>query len=217
MNAPQHQFQNHGSAMASVAPSKGADLFNRTTNFLRGLTGQFFAFGMLFIMAEYALPEHLKPSTRIGFFHGSIESNDIAAKQSATVEYQRQLAEAQAKAQANAAIEIEVNRQQQQSVADSLTAQSTMANGADIACVAGTLIPFTGDWRGFGDLLRAGCGVSTQIRGNITNEQARAGRDGTAIQPRTVTGAPPAPAPLKPPAALATSATPRLRIAPLQP
>jgi hypothetical protein len=128
----------------------------------------------------------------IGIFLGNIEKAEIGAKQEASTEYANRMAEAQAKAQANAQIEAEVARQQQETIRESLSGQSSMAVISDWACAIGSLIPSNAadDWRIFGSALRSGCGASARIRDTMVQEQARAGRNGTAIEPREVAGGP---------------------------
>jgi hypothetical protein len=165
--------------------------------------------GVLIFGAENLFMPEYRPSHMIGIFLGNIEKAEIGAKQEASTEYANRMTEAQAKAQANAQIEAEIARQQQEAVRESLSGQSTMAVISDWACAIGSLIPpnAADDWRTFGGALRSRCGASARIRDTMVQEQARAGRNGTAIEPREV-----APAPVhRDPDTDTQAATPRFR------
>jgi hypothetical protein len=225
MNAPQPQFQTHGSAMASVAPSQGGALFTRAQNFLSGLTGKAFTFAVVLIAAEYVLPEPYKPSTRIGFFHGSIEANDTDAKRIAVVETLRRQTETQTVPQ----MELDAFQRQQQIVAQSLETQAAIANFTDLLCAVGSAIPAETVPRDYRDTVgaalnlgRSACGVSDGIRENMVDQMKSAGQRGSTLfkRPNAEPDKTPA-APAKPPAANEPArqqpTAPRLRIAPLQP
>lgn len=223
MNAP--QFQNHGSAMASVAPSQGGALFTRAQNFLSGLSGRVVTFAMLIIVAEYALPEAYKPSTRIGWFHGSIEANDTDAKRIAIVETLRRQTETQTVPQ----MELDAFQRQQQIVAQSLETQAAIANFTDFACAVSSAIPAESVPRDYRDTVgaalnlgRSACGVSDGIRENMVDQMKTAGQRGSTLfkRPNAEPAKTPA-APVKPPAAKEPArqqaTAPRLRIDPPQP
>lgn len=154
----------------------------RVFSYARNLAASTMVLAAGMFVAEKILAPEYKPSYLMGHFAGSVEQADIEAKQAAAVAFARQQAEAQAQAQARAQIEAEVSRQQQQMMADSLAAQSFIANGADIACLAFNLL---GD--GQTDT-RALCAYGDQVRRTMVESQARAGRDGASVQPRTDDG-----------------------------
>jgi len=160
--------------------------FARFVGLARGFAGNTLLLGVLVLGAEKMLPPGHKPSDSMGAFLGNIEQAETIAKQQAAISMAAQMAEVQARANARAAMEIEINRQQQQSVADSLAAQSTMANLADLGCVLGQFIPrdASDGWQAAGAAGRSGCGASARIRQNMVQEQARAGRQGGSIQAR---------------------------------
>jgi len=157
--------------------------------YARGFAINSIVLGLFVFAAEIVFAPEYKPSHLMGGYVGSVEKAEIGAKQAASVEFTRRQAEAQAQAQANAAIETETARQQQDAVRDSLNVESSIANFTDLGCILGSLIPndASGDWQTVGPALRSACGVSTGIRDHMVEEQARAARHGTAIEPRQVT------------------------------
>jgi hypothetical protein len=156
--------------------------------YARGFALNSIILGLFVFAAELLFAPEYKPSHLMGGYVGSVEKAEIGVKQAASVEFTRRQAEAQAQAQANAAIETETARQQQDAVRDSLNVESSIANFTDLGCFLGILIPrdAPGNWQTVGPALRSACGVSAGIRDHMVQEQARATRRGTAIQPREV-------------------------------
>ena len=124
----------------------------------------------------------------MGHFAGNTESAEIEAKQPASVEFMRLQAEANAYAQARAQMEAEAFRKQQEKLGETQNVESTLAQLGDLACLVGQLIPSDArdaDTRSWGQGLRTTCGFGDQMRDTMTQQLARAGRNGSAIIPRT--------------------------------
>ena len=174
----------------------------RALAFARGLSGKTVALTAIVVIAQGAMPQGSKPSDIIGAFHGRTESAEMAAKQPQAVAYEQQMAAARAIPPANAQIEANVAQTQQQVVAGSLGTQQTLASLSDLACIVGLGLSQVDDpdTRDAGRSLSAGCAMGDAIRRNMTDELARAGRDGSAVIQRDVPGVTAPVAPLTVPA-----------------
>lgn len=171
------------------APAIGSPVLSRVVGVFRGFTGLAGMVTVVVLAAEAVLPASYTPSMLIGGFHGRIEAADAEAKGEAVAAFTRRNAEAASQPPAFAGMENDAFRQQQQILAGALQAQSSVANGADVACVAGQLIP-RGD-RDFGwlsDLLRGACGVGDQVRQNMVDTLRRGGQDGSVLMQRPRAG-----------------------------
>ena len=144
--------------------------------------------GLLVVVGDKILAPEYKPSVLIGGFAGNTESAETRAKQSAAIEFMRLQAEANAYAQARAQMEAEAFRKQQEKLGETQNVESTLAQLGDLACLVGQLIPSDArdaETRGWGQGLRTTCGFGDQMRDTMTQQLARAGRNGSAIIPRT--------------------------------
>jgi hypothetical protein len=159
----------------------------RAMTFARVLSAKAGLVALVVIAAELAMPPEFKPSFMLGKFHGSIDAAEILAKQEEQVEFERRLAETRAIAAANAQIEQQLAAQQQQAIAESLQAQSAIANLADSGCVMGTVLNglFGEDEsiRKWGNALQSACGVGDQVRAGIAGSLAGAIRDNSGVVP----------------------------------
>lgn len=136
------------------------------------LAGTGLVVGLLLIVGEKVLSPEFKPSTLIGTFGGKIETAEIAAKQPASVEIARRLAEAQATMQANAQKKAEI-------VGGSESVKSFAAQLADFGCMVGQFIPANApnpDTRSAGETLRSVCAVSAKIRNDMAHDLDEAGQ-----------------------------------------
>src|ERR1700674_5586920 len=68
----------------------------RAIAFVRGLSGKAVALAFGVFVLQAVMPEGRRPSDAIGGFHGATESAEIKAKQKATTEYERSMADAKA-------------------------------------------------------------------------------------------------------------------------
>lgn len=158
----------------------------RALAFARGLSGTTVILTALVLIAQGAMPPGSKPSDIIGAFHGRTEAAEIAAKQAATVEYEKKLAEARANPPAAAQIETQTAQTQQQVMAGSLATQQEAANLADGACIAGNVLSLFGpDAKDVANALQQGCGAGDAIRRNMNQQLAGAARNGSAVIQRT--------------------------------
>jgi hypothetical protein len=98
------------------------------------------ALGGILYFGDATLPEHLRPSTLLGAFHGRVETSEIKAKQETAIQFERERADAQARAQAEWQMEVEAFRQQQAVTAQSLQTMATAAQIADAACLGSPLV-----------------------------------------------------------------------------
>jgi hypothetical protein len=167
----------------------------RAIAFARGMSGKAVVLAVVVFGLQAVMPPGSKPSDLIGSFHGSTESAEVKAKQEATTEYERRMAEAKAAPPANWQMEAEAFRQQQEAIAKSLETRQTAAQIADAACLGAPLATlFMGNTRDARDLqntLQGACAEAARIRAEMTAIQAKAARDGSAIMQRYRPGASP--------------------------
>jgi hypothetical protein len=174
--------------------SKPAGGVARAIAFARGMSGKAVLLaGGVFILQAF-MPHGSKPSDLIGSFHGATESAEITAKQPATVEYERKLADAKTAPTVNWQMEAEVFRQQQEAIAKSLETRQAAAQIADAACLGAPLVTmFMGDTRQAREIqatMQAACAEAARIRAEITQIQAKAAQQGSAIMQRYRAGSP---------------------------
>lgn len=162
----------------------------RFLSFVRAVTVQSVALGVIFAAAQYFAPEHLKPSTLIGDFNGRIDTAEIDAKIAAAVRLAREQAEAQAVPPAIAEMETEAFRVQQGRLSHSLEGQSTTANLLDYACIAGVIAQSFESWKDVGSGLTQTCGMSDKIRRNMVDILVEGGQTGDTVIRRTTQPAP---------------------------
>lgn len=187
MNTPEHRPD--WKAFPSPPPAINSPTLSRVIGLVRGFTGLAGVMSLAVLTAEATVPSSYKPSTLIGGFHGRIEAADAAAKVGPVTALTRQNAEAAAQPPAFAGMETEAFRQQQQVLADSLASQNAIANGADVACVAGKFIsPNDRDWGWLGAMLSQTCGVGDQVREGMMNTLKRGGQDNSVLIQRPRAG-----------------------------
>lgn len=173
----------------SAPPAIHSQTLSRVVGLVRGFTGLAGVMSIVVLTGEATLPAPYKPSTLIGSFHGRIEAADAAAKVGPVTFLTRQNAEAAAQPPAFASMESSAFQQQQQVLADSMQSQSTIANGADVACIAGQLIPRDNrDWGWLGQMLSQGCGRGDQLRQGMLNTLKRGAQDNSVLIQRPRAG-----------------------------
>jgi hypothetical protein len=149
--------------------------------------------GGILYFGDATLPDHLKPSTLLGGFHGRVETAEINAKQEKAIQFEREKADAQARAQAEWQMEVEAFRQQQAVTAQSLETMATAAQIADAACIGSPLVTmFMGNTRDARDLqatLQGACAEAARIRREMTRIQVEAAQQGSALMQRRPPGA----------------------------
>jgi hypothetical protein len=167
----------------------------RALNFAKGMSRKAFVLVGVVAVAQWGLPENWKPSTIIGSFHGNTESAEGKAKQPATTEFERRVADAKAEATTKWQMEAEVFRQQQEATAKSLETLETAAQLADAACLGSglvtTLFGNTPDTRSWSDAMRAACAEAVRIRAQINRIQVESARAGSALMQRRAEGGSP--------------------------
>jgi hypothetical protein len=167
----------------------------RALNFAKGMSRKAFVLVGVVAVAQWGLPENWKPSTIIGSFHGNTESAELKAKQPATTEFERKVADAKAQAATRWQMEAEVFRQQQEATAKSLETLETAAQIADAACLGAPLATlFMGDTPQARDIQRtmqAACAEAIRIRAQISRIQVESARAGSALVNRSTAGGSP--------------------------
>lgn len=177
------------SSPPSSAPAIHSQALSRVVGLVRGLTGLAGVMSLSVLMAEAVLPASYKPSVIIGRFHGNVEAADAAAKIGPVTALTRKNAEAASQPPAFAGMETEAFRQQQQVLADSLQTQSTIANTADAACIAGKIIPpGDRDWGWLGAMLNQTCGVGDAVRRGMMDTLKQGGQDNSVLIQRPRAG-----------------------------
>jgi hypothetical protein len=90
-------------------------------------------------------------------------------------------------------MEAEAFRQQQEVIAKSLSTRQAAAEIADAACLGAPLVTMfmgnTRDAREIQAVMQAGCAEAARIRAEMTQIQAKAARDGSALMQRYRPGA----------------------------
>lgn len=173
----------------SPQPAIHSQTLSRVIGLVRGFTGVAGVMSLSVLMAEATMPASYKPSNLIGSFHGRIEAADAAAKVGPVTALTRQNAEAASQPPAFAGMETEAFRQQQQVLADSLQTQSTIANAADAACIAGKMLPpGDRDWGWLGTMLSQTCGVGDKVRQDMMSTLKRGGQDNSVLIQRPRAG-----------------------------
>jgi hypothetical protein len=149
----------------------------RAIAFARGLSGKAVVLAVAVFAFQAAMPEGRRPSDLIGSFHGNTESAEIKAKQEASAEFERRMADAKAAPPANWQMEAEAFRQQQEVTARSLETMATAAQIADAACLGAPLATlFMGDTRQAREIqatMQAGCAEAARIRAEMTQRNSR--------------------------------------------
>jgi hypothetical protein len=149
--------------------------------------------GGVLYFGDAVLPEHLKPSTLLGGFHGRVETAEIMAKRDTTIQFEGEKANAQAAAQAKWQMEMEVFRQQQAKIAESLETMATAAQIAASACLGAPLATMlmgdTEEARGIQSAMHAACAEAARIRATMVSIQAEAAQAGSALMQRRPPGA----------------------------
>jgi hypothetical protein len=167
---------------------------SRAIAFARGLSGKAVVLAVAVFGFQALMPAGSKPSDLIGSFHGNTESAEIKAKQEATTDFERRMADAKSAPPANWQMEGEAFRQQQEAIAKSLETQETAAQIADAACLGAPLATLlmgdTAQARDIQRTMQAACAEAARIRANITRIQAEAARTGSAIMQRYHAGSP---------------------------
>ena len=181
-----HPFSNFPGAAQPTALSRALALGKKLT--FGGL-----ALGGVLYFGDATLPDHLKPSTLLGGFHGRVETADIKAKRDTSIQYEGEKADAQAAAQAKWQMEMEIFRQQQAKIAESLDTMATAAQIADAACLGSPLVTlFMGNTRDARDLqntLQGACAEAARIRAEMVRIQTAAAQQGSALMQRRPPGA----------------------------
>jgi hypothetical protein len=115
--------------------------------------------------AEFLFAPEFKPSRLFGAFWGNVETNEIRAKQTATVDLARQQAEAAAKAQADAAKRAEI-------IGNTEGVKGFAAQVTDLACLAGQFFgtATNPDTRATGQTLKQACGAGDRIRNGMVQD-----------------------------------------------
>lgn len=168
-------------------PRQGA--IARTFALMKALMGGGFVLMLIIGAAEFLFAPQFKPSVLFGSFWGNVETNEIRAKQTATVDLARQQAEAAAKAQADAAKRAEI-------IGNTEGVKGFAAQVTDLACLAGQLFGTSHDpdTRSTGQSLKQACGAGDQIRNGMVKDLTGQGPGTGAASPppeALAKGAPP--------------------------
>lgn len=168
----------------------GSPILARVIGLARPLMGAVGVASTAIIAANFILPAGYGPSTWIGKFHGGIESADADAKADAVTSLTRKSATAAAEPPAMAQMETNAFAVQQQTMQQSLGVQNFMANMADFACVAGSMmsaVPNTSpDTRQAAQVLQQGCMAGDAIRANEMRVLKQAGQGGSTVIRRSI-------------------------------
>lgn len=161
---PQNNFGPPVPAGPPQPPRQGA--IARTFALMKALMGGGFVLMLIVGAAEFLFAPEFKPSRLFGAFWGNVETNEIRAKQAATVDLARQQAEAAAKAQADAAKRAEI-------IGNTEGVKGFAAQVTDMACLFGQFLSSNGtstDARNSGQSLKQACGAGDRIRNGMVQD-----------------------------------------------
>jgi hypothetical protein len=161
---------------------------NRFIALAMTLTVSSVGLAVIVLLLQAYMPAGSKPSDLIGSLHGGIENTEMTVKRDTATEYERQMTIARTAPTINLQMEAEVSRQQQEAIARSLATREAAAQIADAACLGAPLATMLmGDTREARELkatMQAGCAEAARIRAEITQIQAEAARNGSALMQR---------------------------------